>query len=310
MGKFTYEDVSEVIFHDSVEKHGTHDQSTHNPHKGGGRSVRAYDPMGGYKAGNWTKVTDPAQAERLYIAQSEYAYQQRTGKVLEGEDRKRLEDQLSNPNVAFIRKTELEGAEVWQNGSTLLIAKRNDGNDLLDSRGIATDVEIRGLLAETDRMQRDYPIAGLRLHIDNAAFNARQKEDGVAMFAYRGGASSTAEPHIFIRTSSMRSVDLAKYDRSTYFMPRDEGINLRRVSLTHEWGHLLDAKGGVPFEIKDRQINSIVARMGGIQYQSVYGSSHPAEQYAEAFASFVIHKQKGWKMTNPLTLAMAEEFKW
>ena len=294
----------EILGNDGLQKHGTHDQSTHNPHK----SSRAYDPMGGYKAGNWTKVTDPVEAERLYIAQSEYAYQQRTGKKLEGYDRKLMEDQLSNPNVVAIRRKELEGAEVWQNGSTLLIAKRNDGNNLTDPRGIATDVEIRGLLAETDRMQRDYPIAGLRVHIDNVAFEGRDK--GVAMFAYRGGASSKAEPHIFIKTSSMRSVDLNRYDRSTYFAPRDESINIRRVSLTHEWGHLLDTKGDVPYELKDRQIASIVARVGGIQYQSVYGSSHPAEQYAEAFASFVVHKQKGWKMTNPLTIAMAEEFKW
>ena len=296
----------------TLQKHGTHDQSSHNPHKGGSRSIKPYNPMNGYKAGEWTKVTDPAEAERLYVAQSEYAYQQREGKVLEGTDRDIYEDMLSNPNVTAVRRRELEGAEVWRNGSTLLIAKRNDGNDLRDSRGIVTDNEIRGLLSETDRMQRDYPVAGLRVHIDNGAFDGLEKAEGVAAFAYRGGASNPSEPHIFLRTRTMRGVDRGMFDMSSYFKPKGEQISNRRVSLTHEWGHLIDSKEGVPFELKDLRIKGVIDRVGGSKFtmQSQYGSTDVAEHFAESFASFVIHKQKGWKMTNPLTLEMAKEFKW
>ena len=309
--RFVIEEGDWEIVDKSVMKHGTHDQSTHNPHKGGGRTIAPYDPMKGYKAGEWTKVTDPAEAERLYIAQSEYAYQQREGKVLDGTDRKIYEEALSNPNVAAVRKRELEGAEVWANGSTLLIAKRNDGSNLLDSRGIVTDSEIRGLLSETDRMQRDYPVAGLRLHIDNSAFDQLGKKSTVAAFAYRGGASSISEPHIFFRTRSVRNVDRTVYDKSTYFSPEGEGIGMRRVTLTHEWGHLLDAKGGMPYDLKDMQVKGVIDRVGGgVRWQSVYGSTDLPEHFAESFASYVIHKQKGWKMTNPLTLEMAKEFKW
>jgi hypothetical protein len=295
----------------TLEKHGTHDQSTHNPHKGGGRTIAPYDPMNGYRAGEWTRVTDPAEAERLYVAQSEYAYQQREGKVLEGADRKIMEDNLSNPYVTAVRRRELEGAEVWKNGSTLLIAKRNDGSSLTDPRGIVTDAEIQSFRVEIDRMQRDYPVAGLRVHIDNSEFDRLEKGDKYAAFAYRGGASSKAEPHIWFRTKSMRGLDRSKYDRSTYFSPDGERLNQRRVTLTHEWGHIVDAKGGMPYELKDLQIKGVIDRVDkGFALQSVYGSTDPAEHFAESFASFVIHKQKGWKMTNPLTLEMAKEFKW
>ena len=309
--RFIVEEGDWEIVGKSVLKHGTHDQSTHNPHKGGGRTIAPFNPMNGYEPREWRKVTDPAEAERLYIAQSEYAYQQREGKVLEGTDRKIYEDALSNSNVVAVRRRELEGAEVWSNGSTLLIAKRNDGSNLSDPRGIVTDAEIQGLLLETDRMQRDYPIAGLRVHIDNSAFTALEKTDKVAAFAYRGGASSQAEPHIFFRTRTMRSKDIGDYDSSTYFKPEGERLSTRRVTLTHEWGHLVDAKGGMPYELKDIQIKEVIDRASfGFARQSAYGSTDPAEHFAESFASFVIHKQKGWKMTNPLTLEMAKEFKW
>ena len=308
--RFVVEEGDWEIVEAPIKKHGTHDQSTHNPHKGGGRTIAPYDPMNGYRAGEWTKVTDPAEAERLYVAQSEYAYQQRTGKVLEGTDRRVYEDALSNPNVTAVRRRELEGAEVWKNGSTLLIVKRD--KELMGSgKGIVTDAEIQSLLVEVDRMQRDYPRAGLRLHIDNEAFDRLGKADKFAAFAYRGGASSQAEPHIFFRTRTMRGVDRANFDVSTYFAPADERINSRRVTLTHEWGHLIDAKGGMPYELKDFQIKGVIDRVDkGFALQSAYGSTDPAEHFAEAFASFVIHKQKGWKMTNPLTLEMAKEFGW
>jgi hypothetical protein len=309
--RFVVEDGDWEIVEAPVTKHGTHDQSTHNPHKGGGRTIASFNPMNGYKAGEWRQVTDPAEAERLYVSQSEYAYQQREGKVLEGTDRKIYEDALSNPNVVAVRKRELERAEVWANGSTLLIVKRSNGSDLRDPRGIMTDAEVRSLLSETDRMQRDYPVAGLRLHVDNAAFDRLDKNERVAAFAYRGGASSQAEPHIFFRTRSVRAVDRTNYDNSKYFAPEGESIGMRRVSLTHEWGHLLDSKDGMPYELKDARIQSVIDRVGGgFALQSVYGSTEPAEHFAESFASFVIHKQKGWKMTNPLTLEMAKEFKW
>jgi hypothetical protein len=174
-----------------------------------------------------------------------------------------------------------------------------------------TDAEVRSLLSETDRMQRDYPIAGLRLHVDNSAFDRLEKKETVAAFAYRGGASSQAEPHIFFRTRSVRAVDRTNYDGSKYFAPEGESIGMRRVSLTHEWGHLIDSKDGMPYELKDMRIQAVIDRVGGgFALQSVYGSTDPAEHFAESFASFVIHKQKGWKMTNPLTLEMAKEFKW
>jgi len=308
-----YQDISEVVFIETdIKKHGTHDQSSHNPHKGSRGGIKAYDPMNGYKAGKWTKVTDPAEAERLYVAQSEYAYQQREGKVLEGVDRTLYEAALSNPNVTAVRRQELKGAEVWQNGSTLLIAKRNDGSNLADSRGIVTDAEIQGLLSETDRMQRDYPVAGLRLHIDNAAFDGLEKAEGVAAFAYRGGASNQSEPHIFFRTRTMRGVDRGMFDMSSYFKPKGEQLSNRRVTLTHEWGHLIDSKEGMPFELRDLRIQGVIDRVGGSKFrmQSQYGSTDVGEHFAESFASFVIHKQKGWKMENPLTLEMAKEFKW
>jgi hypothetical protein len=109
----------------------------------------------------------------------------------------------------------------------------------------------------------------------------------------------------------MRGLDRSKYDRSTYFSPDGERLNQRRVTLTHEWGHIVDAKGGMPYELKDLQIKGVIDRVDkGFALQSVYGSTDPAEHFAESFASFVIHKQKGWKMTNPLTLEMAKEFKW
>ena len=309
--RFVVEEGDWEIVDTALLKHGTHDQSTHNPHKKGGRTIAPYDPMKGYKAGEWRKVTDPAEAERLYIEQSEYAYQQREGKVLEGTDREIYEDVLSAPSVVAVRKRELEGAEVWANGSTLLIVKRGSGDDLRDTRGIMTDAEVRNLLSETDRMQRDYPIAGLRLHVDNAAFDRLEKKETVAAFAYRGGAFSQSEPHIFFKTRSVRAVDRTNYDGSNYFAPQGESIGMRRVTLTHEWGHLLDSKDGMPYELKDMRIQAVIDRVGGgFALQSVYGSTDPAEHFAESFASFVIHKQKGWKMTNPLTLAMAEEFKW
>ena len=310
--KYLYINDNEIEIVDAVEKHGTHDQSSHNPHKGGSRSIKPYNPMNGYKAGEWTKVTDPAEAERLYVEQSEYAYQQRNGTVLEGTDRNVYESALSNPNVTAVRKQELEGAEVWVNGSTLLIAKRSDGSNPRDTRGIVTDAEIQGLLLETDRMQRDYPVAGLRLHIDNAAFDNLKKGEGVAAFAYRGGATHQGEPHIFFRTRTMRGVDRGKFDMSSYFKPKSETLSNRRVTLTHEWGHLLDSKDGMPFELKDMRIQGVIDRVGGSRFtmQSAYGSTDVAEHFAESFASYVIHKQKGWKMTNPLTLEMAKEFKW
>jgi len=294
-----------------LQKHGTHDQSKHNPWKGGQRGG-GIDPMRGYKAGEWTKVTDRAEAEKLYLEQSVAAYEQREGKPLEGTDKEIYDDMLNNPNVVAVRKRELEGAEVWKNGSTLLIAKRNDGNDLRDSRGVVTDREIQGLLLETDRMQRDYPVAGLRLHIDNAAFDGLEKGPDVAAFAYRGGASNPSEPHIFFRTRTMRGVDRGMYDMSSYFKPKGEQLSSRRVTLTHEWGHLVDSKEGMPFELRDLRIQGVIDRLGGSRFtmQSQYGSTDVAEHFAESFASFVIHKQKGWKMTNPLTLEMAKEFKW
>ena len=309
--RFILEEDDWEVVDRSVVKHGTHDQSTHNPHKGGGRGV-ALDPMRGYKAGEWTKVTDPAEAERLYLEQSVAAYEQREGKPLEGTDKEIYDDMLNNPSVVAVRRRELEGAEVWQNGSTLLIAKRNDGSNLSDPRGIVTDLEIQTFLRETDRMQRDYPVAGLRLHIDNAAFDGLEKAEGVAAFAYRGGASNASEPHIFFRTRSMRGVDRGMYDMSSYFKPKGETISNRRVTLTHEWGHLVDSKEGMPFELKDIFIKGVIDRVGGSKFtmQSQYGSTDPAEHFAESFASFVIHKQKGWKMTNPLTLEMAKEFGW
>ena len=36
MSKFAYEDISEVVFHDSVNKHGSHNQKTHGGKGGGG----------------------------------------------------------------------------------------------------------------------------------------------------------------------------------------------------------------------------------------------------------------------------------
>jgi hypothetical protein len=268
--------------------------------------------MRGYKAGAWTKVSDPAEAERLYVEQSVAAYEQREGRPLKGLDKEIYDEALSNPNVTAVRKRELDGAEVWQNGSTLLIAKRNDGSDLTDERGIVTDLEIQTFLKETDRMQRDYPVAGLRIHIDNAAFDGLEKAEGVAAFAYRGGASNSSEPHIFFRTRSMRGIDRGAYDMSSYFKPKGEPLSNRRVTLTHEWGHLLDSKEGMPFELRDMRIKGVIERVGGSKFkmQTQYGSTDVAEHFAESFASFVIHKQKGWKMENPLTLEMAKEFKW
>ena len=309
--KYLYINDNEIEVVDSVEKHGTHDQSTHNPWKGGSRGGKT-DPMRGYKAGEWTKVTDPAEAERLYLDQSVAAYEQREGDPLVGVDKEIYDDMLNNPSVTAVRRRELEGAEVWKNGSTLLIAKRNDGSNLKDPRGVVTDNEIQGLLSETDRMQRDYPVAGLRLHIDNAAFDGLEKAEGVAAFAYRGGASNPSEPHIFLRTRTMRGVDRGMFDMSSYFKPKGEPLSNRRVSLTHEWGHLIDSKDDMPFDLKDMRIQGVIDRIGGSKFkmQSQYGSTDVAEHFAESFASFVIHKQKGWKMENPLTLEMAKEFKW
>lgn len=298
-----------------LQKHGTHDQSKHNPWKGGQRAG-AVDPMRGYTAREWTKVTDPAEAERLYAEQSIAAYEQREGEPLEGLSREVYDEMLKNPYVTAVRRKELEGAEVWKNGSTLLIAKRNNGKTygapLRDPRGVVTDQEIQGLLSETDRMQRDYPVAGLRIHIDEGAFDALDKAENVAGFAYRGGASSPAEPHIFLRPRTMRGADINLYDGSSYFKPKGESVNTRRISLTHEWGHLIDSKEGMPFELKDRRIQGVVDRVGGSKFlmKSQYGSTDIAEHFAESFASYAIHKQKGWKMTNPLTLEMAKEFKW
>jgi hypothetical protein len=268
--------------------------------------------MRGYKAGGWTKVTDPAEAEKLYLEQSVAGYEQREGKPLAGTDKEIYDDMLNNPSVVAVRRRELQGAEVWQNGSTLLIAKRNDGSNPRDPRGVVTDLEINTFLSETDRMQRDYPVAGLRLHIDNAAFDSLEKAQDVAAYAYRGGASNPSEPHIFFRTKTMRGVDRGMYDMSSYFKPKGEPLSNRRVSLTHEWGHLIDSKDGMPFELKDMRIQSVIDRVGGSKFkmQSQYGSTDVAEHFAESFASFVIHKQKGWKMENPLTLEMAKEFKW
>ena len=301
----------DTLVDNRLQKHGTHDQSTHNPWKGGSRGG-AVDPMRGYKAGEWTQITDPAQARKLYKEQSAAAYEQREGKPLAGRDKDTYEDVLNRDSVVAVRERELRGAEVWQNGSTLLIVKRyREGVLTPDPKGQVSDVEIRGILAETDRMQRDYPVAGLRVHIDDQAFDNFSKDRRVAAFAYRGGASSATEPHIFIRTKTMRGYDVGQFDKSTYFKPAGEVLNNRRYTLTHEWGHLIDTKGGMPFELKDMKIKEVIDRVGGgFALQTAYGSTEPAEHFAESFASFAIHKQKGWKMTNPLTLEMAKEFKW
>jgi len=40
------------------------------------------------------------------------------------------------------------------------------------------------------------------------------------------------------------------------------------------------------------------------------GMSDVPEQFAESFAQFVLAKQEGYKLENPLTLELAKEFKW
>jgi len=301
-----------------VEKHGTHDQSTHNPHKGGRRGT---DPMRGYKAGEWTKLSDPmalpfptAAAEQAYLEQSFAAFEQREGRPLTSAERERLIAQANNPWLGAERKRHLENADVYVNGSSMIIVKRDLENPVTDS-------DLRGLTTEIDRMQRDYPVAGLRVHIDDKEFDTFNKPEGAVMMAYRGGASHAVEPHIFIKSGSMTTKPAGMNGAAPYFVPsKMTPVSLRRVQLTHEWGHLMDKKGGVPFEVKDMAIKKIVDRYQGVYRtegnaqvfptSTMYGMSDVAEQFAESFAQYVLAKQEGFKLENPLTLALAKEFKW
>ena len=309
----------------ALQKHGTHDQSTHNPWK-----HKSF--MRGWAAGKWKKIEGAEEQNLAYIEQQAtvFAYQtkQRTGLDLNEAEAQQLGEYLQSESLVAARKAKLENAELWQNGSTLLLVKRDVPPDLTNIKnGIVQDREISGLLSEIDRMQRDYPIPGITVHVDNSEYAKYGKDiNNVVMFAHRGGAFERYEPHIFVRTKSMR--DSWTQERSKYFANPDGMIspNDRRVSLTHEWGHVLDKKSPAGYNAvvgKDFEILQVVNKFnkegtlvpdamsgGAMKYMSVYGSSDPAEHFADSFASFAIHKQKAWKLTNPLTIEMAKEFKW
>lgn len=310
LSKGYWEAVAEV-----VEKHGTHDQSTHNPWKGG---KRGFDPMRGYTAGQWTKETDPAKIEEAFIEQSLAAMEQREGRALTPEEKNEFRFVLKNNEaVTAVRKEQLKDAEVYMNGSTMIIVKR----DVHPVGVTVTDENIRGLSVEIDRMQRDYPVAGLRVHVDDKAFDDAVRDPRTAMFAYRGGATSPVEPHIFIKTVSMKNRPARYNGMYPYFTPDPNEVTLgvRRVQLTHEWGHLMDDKAKLPYELKDMKIQEVVDRVDAVwkpqgkpalAMMTPYGSTANPELFAETFAQYVIYKQKGWKLENPLTLEMAKEFKW
>lgn len=302
---------SQLLIVKEVEKHGTHDQSTHNPWK-------TRSAMRGYTAGQWTRETDPAKIEAAYIDQSVAAMEQREGRALTTEERNEFKFALQNNEaISAVREQELKNADVYLNGSTMIIVK----HDVHPVGVTVTDENIRGLSVEIDRMQRDYPIAGLRVHVDDEAFVRTERDPRTAMFAYRGGASSPVEPHIYIKTVSMKNRPARFNGGYPYFTPDagDASLGLRRVQLTHEWGHLMDSKDKLPYELKDMRIQGVIDRVDTtyraegrpvLSMMTPYGSTAVPEQFAESFAQYVIYKQKGWKLENPLTLEMAKEFKW
>ena len=72
MSKFAYDDISEVVFHDSVNKHGSHNQKTHGG-KGGGSGSETFNTLGAFE----TFARDPENKYPSYEELTELSASQK-----------------------------------------------------------------------------------------------------------------------------------------------------------------------------------------------------------------------------------------
>ena len=262
---------------------GMHDQKTH----GGGMGPK-------WSKGNWAQMNN-----EQYVAFMSESWRSATSKH-ENRTISQAEWQKNYPKSQENFEAE-KPTRTYKKGQVVLSVYENE----TDSKYVSEIYE-GSLMRDIDDLQELYPRDAVIVKISDSKLLEATDGDKNAM-----GASGRGGAHMYLQGGSLNP-NVMNLPSS---VPVGSKAGLRTYVLTHEWGHLMDKRGeGQSYEDKVQEIGNIFSTkydgVSGLDLMSKYGNSSPTEGFAEAFAEYVISKQRGFEMNNPVVLALANKYGW
>lgn len=283
---------------------GQHDQLTHGS---GGRS--------NYKAGAWRKgnnLDKKTLLETRYGEMADYAIAKGTTNLNRDEiiaEAARVDENNIND----------KNSELWINGSNHTIS-------FVGSTKKMSEEDKKALFNDVDNLQKKYPLEQLDVEVVSDWRGTKGLDSSTWGYTSDDGkkialkSSKISEDSRF-NNENWKKMGITTIQSSPNYMEAINTSSTAEYIIAHEWGHALESQNfrintsGMPQDRLYNQkvlfgLNLNVAIQKGEKdggFMSKYGKKNEFESYAEGFADFYLSKGTS---KNPVTQALAKEFKW